>query len=273
MRDLRAQASWVTPAMSWPSIRMRPSSRSKNRSSRLTSVDLPAPERPTSPIFSPGATVRVRPSMHAGLAAVAEAHVVEEDLAAGTWQARARRLRSASVIGRAIVCMPSCTTPMFSKMSVTCQATQPAMLTICQASGSAVATMPTLTWPRRPQQQREAAGAGHQQRVERRRASKPNSVLSRSDSWNWRGVLVDRLAHIGVLVARAREQLHGQDVGVAVDDPPGQHGARSRSCPWSGRACAARRRAASRCSRRTTAPSAARATDRRAPSRMSAPVP
>jgi hypothetical protein len=33
------------------------------RSSRLTTVDLPAPERPISPIFSPGRTVKVRPSM------------------------------------------------------------------------------------------------------------------------------------------------------------------------------------------------------------------
>ena len=77
--------SCVTRAMSWPSIRMRPSSRSKKRSSRLTSVDLPAPERPTSPIFSPGFTVS-EPSITAEgalaviaaiVAPVAEAHVLE----------------------------------------------------------------------------------------------------------------------------------------------------------------------------------------------------
>ena len=43
--------------------------------------------------------------------------------------------------------MPSCTTPMFSKMPVTSQLTQPATFAICQASGSAVATTPALTVP------------------------------------------------------------------------------------------------------------------------------
>ena len=39
---------------------------------------------------------------------------------------------------------------------------------------------------------------------------------------------VDRVAHIVVLVARPREQLHGQDVGVAVDDAAHQRRARFR---------------------------------------------
>src|ERR1043166_4783058 len=43
--------------------------------------------------------------------------------------------------------MPSCTTPTFSKIAVTSQLTQPAALAVCQASGSAVATMPALTLP------------------------------------------------------------------------------------------------------------------------------
>jgi hypothetical protein len=37
------------------------------------------------------------------------------------------------------------------------------------------------------------------------------------------GMRIDRVAHIGVLVARTGEQLHGQNVGVAVHDPPRQH--------------------------------------------------
>jgi hypothetical protein len=49
--------------------------------------------------------------------------------------------------GTAMVCMPSCTTPMFSKMPVTSQLTQPATLAIVQASGSAVATVPASIWP------------------------------------------------------------------------------------------------------------------------------
>ena len=39
--------------------------------------------------------------------------------------------------------MPSCTMPIFSKIEVTLRATQPAILVICQASGSAIATAPT----------------------------------------------------------------------------------------------------------------------------------
>jgi len=54
---------------------------------------------------------------------------------------------SVSAIGRAIVIMPSCTTPMFSKISVTRIATQPAMLMICHASGNAIATVPTSILP------------------------------------------------------------------------------------------------------------------------------
>jgi hypothetical protein len=56
---------------------------------------------------------------------------------------------STSVCGTAIVSMPSCTTPMFSKMPVTSQLTQPATLAMLHASGSAVATVPASIrpWP------------------------------------------------------------------------------------------------------------------------------
>ena len=53
------------------------------------------------------------------LAAVAEAHVLEADLAARHVERR-RAGASVSAIGRAIVIMPSCTTPMFSKIAVIC---------------------------------------------------------------------------------------------------------------------------------------------------------
>ena len=43
--------------------------------------------------------------------------------------------------------MPSCTVPIFSKIDVTLRATQPAMLVICQDSGSAIATEPTAIRP------------------------------------------------------------------------------------------------------------------------------
>ena len=44
--------------------------------------------------------------------------------------------------------MPSCTVPMFSKIDVTSQLTQPAAVTVCHASGNAVATTPASTMPR-----------------------------------------------------------------------------------------------------------------------------
>ena len=57
------------------------------------------------------------------------------------------RTMSVSAIGREMVIMPSCTTPMFSKISVTRIATQPAIEMICHDSGSAIATVPTSTLP------------------------------------------------------------------------------------------------------------------------------
>jgi hypothetical protein len=60
------------------------------------------------------ASVRV----DARLASVAELHVVERDLAARDGERRAPG-PSVSPIGRAIVIMPSCTTPTFSKIIVT----------------------------------------------------------------------------------------------------------------------------------------------------------
>ena len=48
-----------------------------------------------------------------------------------------------------MVIMPSWMVPTFSKMSVTCAATQPAADAICQVSGIAMATTPTSIAPRR----------------------------------------------------------------------------------------------------------------------------
>ena len=56
--------------------------------------------------------------------------------------------RSGKAIGLAMVIMPSWMVPTFSKMSVTCTATQPAAEAICQVSGIAMATMPTSIRPR-----------------------------------------------------------------------------------------------------------------------------
>ena len=91
--------------------------------------------------------------------------------------------RSVSVIGCAIVIMPSCTTPTFSKMLVTCQATQPDMLTICQDIGSAIATVPTSIWPRVHSTSASAPVLVTIMALSDDSVS-PNSVLSRSEAWN-----------------------------------------------------------------------------------------
>ncbi len=67
-----------------------------------------------------GLDVEDEPVDQPALAAVAEAHVVEAHLAARDVERRGVGL-SASVCGRAMVIMPSCTTPTFSKIPVTCQ--------------------------------------------------------------------------------------------------------------------------------------------------------
>ena len=54
----------------------------------------------------------------------------------------------AAVGGTAMEPIASCTTPMLSKIEVTLNATQPEMLAICHAIGSAVATAPRPISPR-----------------------------------------------------------------------------------------------------------------------------
>jgi hypothetical protein len=68
-------------------------------------------------------------------------------------------------------------------MPVTCQATQPEMLTICQASGSAIATVPTETCPRVHNNSASAPVPVTIRALSDDNAS-PSSVLSRSDAWN-----------------------------------------------------------------------------------------
>ena len=87
---------------------------------------------------------------------------------------------SVSAIGREIVIMPSCTTPMFSKISVTRIATQPAMEMICHDSGSAIATVPTSTlpWTQSHTASPPVPTTSMALSVDRQ---KLNSVLSRSD--------------------------------------------------------------------------------------------
>ena len=51
-------------------------------------------------------------------------------------------------------------------------------------------------------------------------------VTRRSDACHFAHLVFQRGARVGVLALGVGEQLDGQDVGVAVDDAPDQHGAR-----------------------------------------------
>ena len=142
----RRSESWVTLRTSWPSMRIAPPSVSKKRRIRLTSVDLPAPERPTSPTFSPGRMVSEIVAQPAGAAAVVVADAVEGDLAAGDGELGAPAT-SVSWIGWAIVSMPSRITPTFWKSEDSDHMIQPVIAFSRRTSAEAAATVPMLAAP------------------------------------------------------------------------------------------------------------------------------
>src|SRR5580704_13819790 len=112
--------------------------------------------------------------------------------------------------------MPSCTTPMSSKISVIESAIWRDMLVSCSVSGSTIAMAPT--WIAPCCHSTSASAPAPAMRSALRRCSTVaedrHQALRRQEQ---AGVPVDRVADIFVLVERAREQLHGEDVGVAVD--------------------------------------------------------
>ena len=123
--------------------------------------------------------------------------------------------------------MPSCTTPIFSKIEVTFCATQPATFEICQVSGTAIATSPTESAPMLQSQSAIAAVPTTIAALSTARV-RPKPVMKRSWARNVSVCVVHRFAHELVLVARLGEELHRQDVGVAVDDAAGQRRAHFR---------------------------------------------
>src|SRR5699024_9451256 len=72
-----------------------------------------------------------------------------------------------------------------------------------------------------PQPQRQAAGGGDEQTVERGDTGVQRGGDARH-AGEFFGLLGQRFADIGLFLAGMAEQLHGQDVAVAVDDAPGQ---------------------------------------------------
>ena len=75
--------------------------------------------------------------------------------------------------------------------------------------------------PIAPEHDREGAGAGDQPCVEHSQRQAEQRVEAQR-FMETVGVMVHSLAHIGVFVPGAREQLHRHDIGVGVDDAAGQ---------------------------------------------------
>ena len=216
--------------MSWPSIRMRPASRSYSRSSTLTSVDLPAPDgrpgrcfRPAAP---PGRARRSpRPACRSGNGCPRSATSPRVDDATARASAR-----STTVRGCATVVMPSCTVPMSSKMPLTTHMIQPDMLLMRITRPVDSAMSPTVIEPRLH---------SHRPSAEVPTISKPLSVVMltsiavvmRVISAHLVGVLGDGFADVGVLAVRVREQFQRGDVGVAVDHPAHEARFRLRGLP------------------------------------------
>ena len=81
--------------------------------------------------------------------------------------------------------------------------------------------------PRGPQPDREAPGADQKARIHQDQRDAPGRGHALRPAIGER-VLVDRVADKLVLFARPGEELDGEDVGVAVDHPPGHLGAHLR---------------------------------------------
>ena len=120
--------------------------------------------------------------------------------------------------GTAIDCMPSCTVPMFSKIDVTSQLTQPAAVTVCHASGNAVATTARVDRCLAPQSVSPIAAVLTSSSAFSTVRQVWNRVIIAQMRTHGAVVPVHRFADVRVLVAHAAEQLHRQDVRVAVDD-------------------------------------------------------
>ena len=109
---------------------------------------LPAPERPTRPIFSPGRMCSVEVVDDRALRRrSAKLHVLEADLAARAPRSGCASGRSTTVCGRDSVLMPSCTVPTCSNSEAISHMTQCEMPFRRSAIAVAAATAPTPTWP------------------------------------------------------------------------------------------------------------------------------
>ena len=140
----------------------------------MTSVDLPAPERPTSPTFSPGLMVSDRFSMIAALPAIVEADIVEADLALGDLERR--RARPVDQVLRPRDRLePSCTAPTLSKMPIDVHMIQPDMVAMRMARPLASVIAPSVRPLPTTARPHSAIVAGDEQAVQRHHACRSSA--------------------------------------------------------------------------------------------------
>ena len=111
-------------------------------------MDLPAPDGPTRPTFSPGSDGQRQVFDQAAVPPVMEADILEADLAPRDAQLLSRRAHRRTVQGLESASMPSCTVPTFSKIEVMTHMIQPAMLLMRIASPVVTAMAPSEIAPR-----------------------------------------------------------------------------------------------------------------------------
>ena len=223
--------SWVSPAMSRPSIRMRPCSGRRSRSSRLHQGRLAGAGAADQADPLARRDVEVEPAQHPAApraAAIVEMHVLEPHRAHRALASRPRRARPASAAApRSSACRPApgryCRRYWRSAAPPSrrcCRSARPSgspsprCRSGCgRAPTSAIASPPVpvssaafITISETPHARGHAAAGGDRRAV-------CSSTASRTKF---------------VLVAGAGEKLDGQDVGVAVDDPAGDLGAHLR---------------------------------------------
>jgi len=206
-------------------------------------VDFPAPERPTRPTRSPGAMARLMPCRTRARCRSRSAGPRSDPAALDGEHLSARAVGHLARHGNRAHAVLHGADVLEDRRHVLRHPARD-VGDLCQVSGNAMATVP-MAMRRRSTARSPLPRAHHQWSRLRVVRVKLKKVMSRSCRRN-ASVLVDGGAHEGVLVGGPGEQLHCQDVGVAVDDAAGEGGAHFRHPLRSGRACAARKRAAAR---------------------------
>ena len=214
----RRSKSWVTPRTSWPSMRIAPALGVEEAQEQVDQRRLAGARAADEPDLLAGPDRQRHVAQPARAAAVVVADPVEGDLAP-RHRELARARRRPERIGWAIVSMPSRITPRFWKSEDSDHMIQPVIAFSRSTSAEAAATVPIVAAPA-PEHQRVADHRDDQEAVDH---GQPEVHQRDDPHLRHEGLarMLDRLAGVVLLRAGMGEELHRLDVGVAVDDPPG----------------------------------------------------